>query len=100
MQSYDGYSVVWVKIALKLFKKLDKNVQQKIVAKIDLLLIDLASLDIKQLEGYYQAYRIKVGSYRIVFKVVKDSKKIIICLVAHRQSVYQLLKHFNMANLA
>ncbi len=88
-----------MKVALRFYRRLDKHVRQKIVDKLDLLLSDPTSLKIKKLEGYNQTYRIRIGTYRIIFRVKRDSKRIVVCLIGHRQKVYKLLKHINITNL-
>ena len=38
-----------------------------------------------------QLYRVRVGNYRVIYGVDKDSKQIVIHYVRHRQDVYRQL---------
>lgn len=51
--------------------------------------ISLRRLDVQKLEGLKRAYRIRVGEYRIVFLVDKESKAIYITHIRKRESIYE-----------
>jgi len=44
----------------------------------------------EKLSGFFHAYRVRVGNYRIVYK--KSSKNIIVVFIRHRRDVYRMLK--------
>ena len=44
-----------------------------------------------KLAGADQLYRVRVGNYRVIYGVDKDSKQIVIHYVRHRQDVYRQL---------
>ena len=69
------------KDALKHFEKLESKIQKRIKDKIRILYIYLTQeniipfsiLDIKKLKGEWKgAYRLRVGKFRIIFKVKED----------------------------
>lgn len=89
MISFKGFSISWHKKAKKQFDDLEKSTQDKIVNKIDLLTSTSEQLDIKKLQGYSDLYRIRIGDYRVIFKVLSPSKIIVIAFIAHRRDIYK-----------
>lgn len=74
------------------FKKLPKRIKvevRKICFEIfpKINSINEISLDIKQLKGYRNFYRTRLGEYRIGF--MKNNKKIIFMRVKHRKDIYR-----------
>lgn len=45
--------------------------------------------NIKVLKGEKKRYRYRVGTHRVVYGIDKDSRKVIITLIAPRQSAYR-----------
>jgi mRNA-degrading endonuclease RelE of RelBE toxin-antitoxin system len=45
-------------------------------------------LNVKKLKGYENTYRIRVGSWRIIYKVIKNEKSIVIYDILPRKSAY------------
>ena len=70
-----SYSIKYEKKALKYLRKLDKNTQLRIIKSIN----ELPFGDVKKLQGNADNYRLRVGSYRIIF--CKDDKKLIILII-------------------
>lgn len=44
---------------------------------------------IKRLQGEEKRYRYRIGDYRVIYTVDKESKKVIVTLIAPRPSVYR-----------
>jgi mRNA interferase RelE/StbE len=84
------YAVYFQERAAKELAKIDRPYQLLIKKKIDQLATDYESMsgNLKALKGKYDYYRLRVGSYRVIFH--KDSNKIVITIVriGHRQSIY------------
>ncbi len=76
--------------ALKEFSKLDRPVQVRIKAKIELLAGDFNSMssNLKQLKGVKDLYRMRVADYRVVFKKYDEKITILIVRIGHRREVY------------
>ena len=85
------YSVFYEERAARELAKIDRPYQLLIKKKIELLAADFESMsgNLKHLKGKYDYYRMRVGSYRVIFH--KDAKKITITIVriGHRREVYQ-----------
>ncbi|MCX6556517.1 MAG: type II toxin-antitoxin system RelE/ParE family toxin [Candidatus Aminicenantes bacterium] len=85
------YAVFFEERAAKELARIDKPYQLLIKKKIEQLTENFDSMvnNLKPLKGKYDYYRLRVGSYRVIFH--KDSRKIIISIVriGHRKSIYK-----------
>ncbi len=75
--------------AQKQIKKYPKTFQIIIINKIRKLISEEAE-SVEKLTGYKNFYRLRIGTYRIVY--LKSVDEIEIILVAHRKEVYKLLE--------
>lgn len=85
------YAIEFLPSAKKELKKLDFVIQQQIKGKILLLASDPDKLknNIKALKGEYSGkFRLRIGSYRIVFRIVDEQVLIIVIRIGHRKEVY------------
>ena len=85
------YQVKFLKRAVTELKSIDPIWQRRIKDKIIQLAEDPSQLKnrIKPLKGKYQnLLRLRVGSYRIIFKKEENKLIIIIIRIAHRREVY------------
>lgn len=69
------YSIKYEKNCLKYLRRLDKNVQIRIIQAINQLPLG----DVKKLQGNSEDYRLRVGSYRIIFN--RDDKYLVIGVI-------------------
>ena len=79
----------------QVFKDLDKipnDVVEKIAKIIKQLSVNPFPWNYKKLSGKLNAYRIKVGDYRIIYIVIQGEKQIKIIRVRYRKDVYRDLK--------
>ena len=84
------YSVQWHEEALNDLKKIDRQTQKKVIARVkDYLSKDPLSLG-KPLKGIFKGlYRYRYGSYRIIYAIDRESLMILILRTADRKDVYQ-----------
>lgn len=71
--------------ALKDLSKLPTNIQNQIISKLEVLENNLQG-DIKKLTNFTPEYRLRVGDYRVLFEIEKDT--IIIYRIKHRSQSY------------
>ncbi len=90
MLNFENFKLLWLKIALKQIKKIPKPDQHKIIDKIESLIKIPTPPDIKKLQGFENLYRLRVGNYRIIFKVKNTT--LIIAIIGHRKEIYRFLK--------
>ena len=85
------YSVFYEERAAKELAKIDRPYQLLIKKKIEQLTEDFESMsgNLKLLKGKYDYFRLRVGSYRVIFN--KDARKIMITIVriGYRREVYK-----------
>ncbi len=84
-----AYKLEWKKSARKEFKKLPKEDRRKIIESIENLVIAPFEGDFRKLVNYKNAYRIRVGDYRVIYKVFKQLLVIEIIRVGHRKDIYR-----------
>ena len=72
--------------AIKDGKKIPRNILKRIFEKIEILQNDLEG-DVKHLTNFTPEYRLRVGSYRILFEI--ENNQIKIYRIMHRKEVYK-----------
>jgi len=84
------YDIQWQEEAINDLKKIDRQTQKKIIAKIkDYLSKDPTGLG-KPLQGIFKGlYRYRYGSYRILYAIDRASVIILILRIADRKNVYE-----------
>lgn len=84
------YQIFFTEKAVKELKKITGPHQKLIAAKIKQLGEDYDSLanNIKPLKGKYEYYRLRVGSYRVIFHKDDDRLVITILRIGHRKDIY------------
>jgi mRNA interferase RelE/StbE len=80
------YEIEFKPRAIKDLEGLSKDIQRRILAKIESLADDLAG-DVKRLTNFTPEYRLRVGDYRILFEL--EAKKIVIYRAVHRKDAYR-----------
>ncbi len=85
----DSFKVQWKNAAKKELKKLDKPSILKILTVVESLAETLYPHGVKKIQGMEQAYRIRVGDYRIVYTVETSVLLIEIIRVRHRKEIYK-----------
>lgn len=79
------YAIEFKPRAIKDLRSLPKSTVRRIIAKIELLQVDLTG-DVKRLTNFTPEYRLRVGKYRVLFEV--DAAAITIYRVVHRKDAY------------
>ena len=70
---------------------LPKDVKTKALLTIDTLSKQPLPRGYKKLSGYTNLYRIRIGSYRIIFEIEDSAKTVRVLAVKHRKDVYKSL---------
>ncbi|MCX9015249.1 MAG: type II toxin-antitoxin system RelE/ParE family toxin [Candidatus Methanoperedens sp.] len=84
------YNVVLTNRAVKSFKKLPDDLQNRCGEVFEELQNSFAPirLDVKKLKGYEDTYRIRLGSWRIIYKVDANEKLTQIYDILPRKKAY------------
>ena len=82
------YGVQLTPVAARQLKKLSRDVQQRLRDAIDLLEDDPRPPSAKKIQGADDLWRIRVGDYRVIYKI-QDAKLLVLVLrLAHRKDIY------------
>lgn len=86
-----SYVVKFYKEAIKNIQKLDKPTRNRVLDQINLLAQDPRNrdLDSKKMQGTKNQFRLRLGSYRIIYSILHDKLIIIIIRVGSRGDVYK-----------
>lgn len=85
------YRVSYLDEAIKELSRLDKPIQRILKEKIDLLAKspEVLKNNIKALKGEYNGkYRLRVGQYRIIYRLEHEIITITIIRIGHRKEIY------------
>lgn len=83
------YTLEFSYMAVKDLKKLPKNIQKKLLAKLEFFLASETPLSFSRplINSEIGQYRFRIGYYRVVFDVLDD--KIIVLTLGHRRDIYR-----------
>ncbi|MDF5711277.1 MAG: type II toxin-antitoxin system RelE/ParE family toxin [Nostoc sp. S4] len=84
-----SYKVEISKGALKQLKKLSPELQERIQVRIDDSATEPCPNGLKKLKGKENAYRIKVGDYRLIYNIFNDVLLVNVVEVGHRSKIYK-----------
>jgi mRNA interferase RelE/StbE len=83
------YRIVFTPAAERVFVALSKDVQRRIDQRLLALQDNPRPAGIKALKGDAGIYRLRVGDYRVLYKVHDDQVVVVIVAVGHRREVYR-----------
>lgn len=84
-----SYRVEFTTAAAKELRKLDAGIRRRILAGISGLEQDPRPTGCKKLVGEDNAWRIRIGDYRVLYDVQDEVLVVTVVRVAHRRHVYQ-----------
>lgn len=82
------YHIIYKDSAGKELRKLDKEAQRRLLMAIETLEITPRPDGVKKLKARFNQYRIRVGSYRVVYEIQDEEVLVLVLRVAHRRDVY------------
>lgn len=83
------YKIEFSNAAFKQLKKLPIKVRTRIQTKIDDLADNPRPKGVVKLEDSDNGYRIRVGSYRVIYDIFDDVLLVSVVKVGHRKEVYR-----------
>ena len=90
MQSENSdYKLIYHKSAVKFIAKLEKTSQVRIVTGLKGLLSIPPEGDIKSLKGHTGLYRLRIGSFRVIFNINHQEQVIYIKAIGNRGDIYK-----------
>jgi mRNA interferase RelE/StbE len=85
-----SYEVEIAPAAKRQIKKLPRDVQQKLVAKLEELAFEPRPDGVKKLEGSENLYRLRLEKYRIIYEIQDSLLLVTVVKVKHRRDIYRL----------
>ena len=83
------YKVQFVKSAAKEFRALDNTMKPRVTELIDKLMMNPRPKRVRKLKGHQDLYRIRVGSFRVIYRINDEMELIQITRIRHRSEVYR-----------
>ena len=82
------YRIIIPKLVQKQLDDLPKKQRELLISAIRLLVDEPRPSGVKKLKGYDKTYRIRVGDYRIIYKIEDQEKLILVLSSIHRKDAY------------
>ena len=81
------YEIIYSQSALKQLKKLEKGIQERIIAVLERIRTK-PETHVKKLVGD-PGYRLRVGDYRVILDIEPSKLLILVIKIGHRKNVYK-----------
>ena len=84
------YTVTILPAALRVLRSLPRNIRTRIRGEIDSLAENPRPHGAKSLQGSQKGYlRVRVGDYRIIYRIEDDRLLVVVVGIGHRREVYR-----------
>ena len=84
------YTVEILPCALRDLQSLPRDVRERIRERIDLLVENPRPHGVKSLQGGQKGYlRIRVGDYRVIYRIENDHLVVMVVAIGHRREIYR-----------
>lgn len=85
------YSVKLLPKAIDDLKRIDKFIAQRIINKIKWLSENFENIIPENLDGEFKnMYKLRIGDWRVIFTIDRQTKTIYIHLIGHRRDIYKI----------
>ncbi len=84
-----SYEVQILPKAARQLKALSVEIRQDISLTIQSLANDPRPIGVKKLSGEKDIYRVRVGNYRVLYRIVDKVLVVVVVSVGHRREVYR-----------
>lgn len=83
------YAVVFARSARKELQNLDPQVARRIIKQVEALVTDPRPSGVVKLEGATDLWRIRVGQWRVVYRLSDRDRLVDVIAVRHRSDAYR-----------
>ena len=83
------YTVVFARSARKELQNLDPQVAKRILKQVEALVTDPRPAGVVKLEGASDLWRIRVGQWRVVYRISDRAHLVDVIAVRHRSDAYR-----------
>ena len=84
-----GYRLIYHRDTVKFIAKQEKAVQERIAQGLKGLRVIPPRGDIKPMKGYQGLYRLRIGTFRVLFEIQHSDKVIYIQAIDFRGGIYK-----------
>ena len=85
----EAYTIEFAPRAAKELRDLERPDQVRVAAKIDSLAQNPRPHGVEKLSGEEDLYRVRVGNYRIIYKIQDARLVVLVVKIGHRRDVYR-----------
>ena len=85
----DSYSVELTKSAEKELRRIDGRYIPRIFAAVESLAEEPRPTGCKKLSGSDHTYRIRIGTYRVIYDIQESRLLVLVIKIGHRKDAYQ-----------
>ncbi len=84
-----SYSITFAKSARKELEELDLKFSERILQKIEMLVNNPRPPGCEKLKGEDNLWRIRIGSYRVIYSISDKNKLVDIVIIRDRKDAYR-----------
>lgn len=84
-----AYRVEFTSAAARQVRKLDVGVRRRVLVALAALETDPRPSGVRKLSGFTDAWRVRVGDYRILYEIDDEVVLVTVFRVAHRRASYE-----------
>jgi len=85
----DRYSIVFARSASKEVESLERTLVARVISRIMALSENPRPSGCKKLAGAVDAWRIRIGDYRVIYRVDDTASLVTVMVVRHRSRAYE-----------
>ena len=85
------YLLTILPAAVKALKNIPEPDRSRIGRRIDRLADIPRPTAVKRLSGQHDLYRIRVGDYRVIYRIKDDVLEVLVIRIGNRKEIYRLL---------
>jgi mRNA interferase RelE/StbE len=83
------YDIIFTRSARKELQALSRIVAERILDKVELLVLNPRPVGCKKLHGHSNLWRIRVGEYRVIYSIDDNNQIVDIAVIRHRNEAYR-----------
>ena len=83
------YEVIFEDPAQRQFRKLDRIIQTQILKALIKLEKNPRPSGCKKLQGLEHLYRLRIGDYRVIYRIEDNKLLVLIISLGHRREIYK-----------
>ena len=84
------YALIFARSARKELERLSARVIRRVFPKIEALARDPCPPGCCKIQGFSDLWRIRVGDYRVIYRILEEEMVVDIVAVRHRRDAYRL----------